>query len=32
MSGGPEGISVVKTLVAMSRSMAEKGREVEIEA
>ena len=32
MSGGPEGISVVKTLVAMSRSMAEKGREIEIDA
>ena len=32
MSGGPEGIAVVKTLVAMSKSMADKGRETEIGA
>lgn len=30
ISGGREGISVVKTLVAISKSMAERGREIEI--
>jgi predicted dehydrogenase len=32
MSGGPEGIAVVKVLEAISRSMAEKGREIGVEA
>ena len=30
MSGGPEGIAVVKTLEAISKSMADKGRETEV--
>lgn len=32
MSGGPEGIAVVKTLDAISRSIADKGRETEVGA
>jgi predicted dehydrogenase len=30
LSGGPEGISVVRTLDALSRSISEKGREIEL--
>ena len=32
MSGGPEGISVVRTLDALSRSMADSGREAPVGA